>query len=94
MDLASFDLLENINHIKAAVAEKCPETTSSYFPRTNELGFIDFLLESMVDLTSSKTSSNALVNYPVQRIQEELVCLKSLLKNVITDAAEQKNKQE
>ncbi|XP_027157096.1 putative late blight resistance protein homolog R1A-3 [Coffea eugenioides] len=81
MDLESFhDFLKRIKLFKAIVAEKYPETSpSSEFPRTNELGFIDFLLKYMEDLTNPDAHSVALSNYPIHAIHEELVYLHSSL---------------
>ncbi|XP_071914276.1 putative late blight resistance protein homolog R1B-16 isoform X1 [Coffea arabica] len=67
MDLVSFDFLEGIKLVKAIVTEKGPETSSFNFPRNNELGFIDFLLENITDLLSPEAWSTALVNYPIQK---------------------------
>nr|XP_027060904.1 putative late blight resistance protein homolog R1A-3 [Coffea arabica] len=85
MDLESFhDFLKRIKLIKAIVAEIYPETSpSSKFPRTNELGFIDFLLKYIGDLTNPDARSVALSNYPIQAIQEELVYLRSFLGRIV-----------
>ncbi|XP_027065049.1 putative late blight resistance protein homolog R1A-3 isoform X1 [Coffea arabica] len=85
MDLESFhDFLKRIKLIKAIVAEKYPETSpSSKFPRTNELGFIDFLLKYMEDLTNPDAHSVALSNYPIHAIHEELVYLRSFLGRIV-----------
>ncbi|XP_027060909.1 putative late blight resistance protein homolog R1A-3 [Coffea arabica] len=85
MDLESFhDFLKRIKLIKAIVAEKYPETSpSSKFPRTNELGFIDFLLKYIGDLTNPDPHSVALSNYPIHAIHEELACLRSFLGRIV-----------
>ncbi|XP_027171387.1 putative late blight resistance protein homolog R1B-14 [Coffea eugenioides] len=84
MDLVSYqDFLERLKLIKAAVAETRPETSSSNFPRTNELGFIAFLQKYMMELTSSEAGSVALVNYPIQTIQEELIFLHPFLEKIV-----------
>ncbi|XP_027127624.1 putative late blight resistance protein homolog R1A-3 [Coffea arabica] len=83
MDLVSPDLLENINLIKLTVAGECPETSPFNFPRTNALGFIDFLLKYMTDLTSSEASLAALANHPVQTIQKDLGFLRSFLGKIV-----------
>ncbi|CDP11823.1 unnamed protein product [Coffea canephora] len=82
MDIVYVAFLERIKLIKATVAGKRLET-SSFFPRTNQLGFIDFLLENMVDLTSPEGGSNALVNHPVRPIHEELVSLRTFLGKIV-----------
>ncbi|XP_071904852.1 putative late blight resistance protein homolog R1B-16 [Coffea arabica] len=83
IDLESFhDFLKRIKLIKAIVAEKYPET-SSKFPRTNELGFIDFLLKYIGDLTNPDAHSVALSNYPIHAIHEELVYLRSFLGRIV-----------
>ncbi|XP_027063223.2 putative late blight resistance protein homolog R1A-3 [Coffea arabica] len=83
MHLVSSDLLENFKVIQATVAEEFPKRSSFKFPRTNELGFIDFLLKYMMDLTSPEASSVAFVSYPIQTIQEELVFLRSFLQKIV-----------
>ncbi|XP_027060899.1 putative late blight resistance protein homolog R1B-17 [Coffea arabica] len=85
MDLQSFHhFLKRIKLIKAIVAEKYPETSpSSKFPRTNELGFIDFLLKYMEDLTNPDAHSVALSNYPIHAIHEELVYLRFFLGRIV-----------
>ncbi|XP_027060906.2 putative late blight resistance protein homolog R1B-16 [Coffea arabica] len=85
MDLESFhDFLKRIKLIKAIVAEKYPETSpSSKFPRPNELGFIDFLLKYIGDLTNPDAHSVALSNYPIHAIHEELVYLRSFLGRIV-----------
>ncbi|XP_027060908.2 putative late blight resistance protein homolog R1A-3 [Coffea arabica] len=85
MDLESFqNFLKRIKLIKAIVAEKYPETSpSSKFPRTNELGFIDFLLKYIGDLTNPDAHSVALSNYRIHAIHEELVYLRSFLGRIV-----------
>ncbi|XP_027060907.1 putative late blight resistance protein homolog R1A-3 [Coffea arabica] len=85
MDLESFhDFLKRIKLIKAIVAEKYPETSpSSKFPRTNELGFIDFLLKYIRDLTNPDAHSVALSSYPIHAIHEELVYLRSFSGRIV-----------
>nr|XP_027060900.1 putative late blight resistance protein homolog R1A-3 [Coffea arabica] len=85
MDLESFhDFLKRIKLIKAIVAEKYPEISpSSKFPRTNELGFIDFLLKYIGDLANPDARSVALSNYPIHSIHEELVYLRSFLGRIV-----------
>ncbi|XP_027154893.1 putative late blight resistance protein homolog R1A-3, partial [Coffea eugenioides] len=83
MDLVCTELLGIIKLIDAKITEKCPESSSFNFPKTNGLGFVDSLLEKMMDVTSSEAGSIALIDHPIQKVQEELVCLRSLLrKNV------------
>ncbi|XP_027158486.1 putative late blight resistance protein homolog R1B-16 [Coffea eugenioides] len=82
MDIVCSELLEIIQLIDAVITEKCPESSSFNFPKTNGLGFVDSLLEKMMDVTSSEAGSIALIDHPIQKVQEELVCLRSLLREI------------
>nr|XP_027062486.1 putative late blight resistance protein homolog R1A-3 isoform X2 [Coffea arabica] len=83
MDIVCSELLEIIKLIDAVITEKCPESSSFNFPKTNGLGFVDSLLEKMMDVTSSEADSIALIDHPIQKVQEELVCLRSLLRKIV-----------
>nr|XP_027060837.1 putative late blight resistance protein homolog R1B-12 [Coffea arabica] len=83
MDIVCSELLEIIKLIDAVITEKCPESSSFNFPKTNGLGFVDSLLETMMDVTSSEAGSIALIDHPIEKVQEELVCLRSLLRKIV-----------
>ncbi|XP_027062228.1 putative late blight resistance protein homolog R1A-3 [Coffea arabica] len=83
MDLVCSELLEIIKLIDAVITEERPEPSSFNFPKTNGLGFVDSLLEKMMDVTSSEAGSIALIDHPIQEVQEELVCLRSLLWKIV-----------
>ncbi|XP_027060841.1 putative late blight resistance protein homolog R1A-3 [Coffea arabica] len=83
MDIVCSELLEIIKLIDAVITEKCPESSSFTFPTTNGLGFVDSLLEKMMDVTSSEAGSIALIDHPIQKVQEQLVCLRSLLWKIV-----------
>ncbi|XP_027172933.1 putative late blight resistance protein homolog R1A-3 [Coffea eugenioides] len=83
MDIVCSELLKIIKLIDAVITEKCPESSSFNFPKTNGLGFVDSLLEKMMDVTSSEAGSIALIDHPIQKVQEELVCLRSLLRKIV-----------
>ncbi|XP_027063926.2 putative late blight resistance protein homolog R1A-3 [Coffea arabica] len=83
MDIVCSELLEIIKLIDAVFTEKCPESSTFNFPKTNGLGFVDSLLEKMMDVTSSEAGSIALIDHPIQKVQEKLVCLRSLLRKIV-----------
>ncbi|XP_027063942.1 putative late blight resistance protein homolog R1A-3 [Coffea arabica] len=83
MDIVCSELLEIIKLIDAVITEKCPESSSFNFPKTNGLGFVDSLLEKMMDVKSPEAGSIALIDHPSQNVQEELVCLRSLLRKIV-----------
>ncbi|XP_027172078.1 putative late blight resistance protein homolog R1B-12 [Coffea eugenioides] len=83
MDIVCSELSEIIKLIDAVITEKCPESSSFNFPKTNGLGFVDSLLKKMMDVTSSEAGSIALIDHPIQKVQEELVCLRSLLRKIV-----------
>ncbi|XP_071904806.1 putative late blight resistance protein homolog R1A-3 [Coffea arabica] len=83
MDIVCSELSEIIKLINAVITEKCPESSSFTFPTTNGLGFVDSLLEKMMDVTSSEAGSIALIDHPIQKVQEVLVCLRSLLWKIV-----------
>ncbi|XP_027062226.1 putative late blight resistance protein homolog R1A-3 [Coffea arabica] len=83
MDLVCSELLGIIKLIDAKITEKCPESSSFNFPKTNGLGFVDSLLEKMMDVTSSEAGSIALIDHPIQKVLEELDCLRSLLRKIV-----------
>ncbi|CDP10799.1 unnamed protein product [Coffea canephora] len=83
MDIVCSELLKIIKLIDAVITEKCPESSSFNFPKTNGLGFVDSLLEKMMDVTSSEAGSIALIDHPIQKVLEELDCLRSLLRKIV-----------
>nr|XP_027062113.1 putative late blight resistance protein homolog R1A-3 [Coffea arabica] len=83
MELLSSDLLKKIQLIETTVAQRCPEPSLFDYPKTNGLGFIDFLLENLMELTSTEAGSITFMNHPIQAVQEELVCLRSLLGRIV-----------
>ncbi|KAL3497903.1 hypothetical protein ACH5RR_040635 [Cinchona calisaya] len=80
MDRVLFDLLESIKLIRAKVALKSPQGSTIFnFPKVDELGFIDFLLENLTELKSCEAGSVALAKHQIHTIQEELVFLRPFL---------------
>lgn len=91
-DLELFHLLKVLEVIKGEVTQIYPVTSpSSYrFPRTNELGSIDFLLENLVELACSEHDLVTLPKDQILTIQEDLIFLRSFLQNIL----EQRNQNE
>ncbi|KAL3537066.1 hypothetical protein ACH5RR_000432 [Cinchona calisaya] len=90
MDHMLFDLLERIKLIRAKFSEESSEGSKFNFPKVDELGFIDFLLENLTEFTSWEAGPIALAKRQIQTIQEELVFLRSFLGKIV----ELRNEQE
>ncbi|KAL3499068.1 hypothetical protein ACH5RR_041800 [Cinchona calisaya] len=73
------DFLEKIKLIKAEVRNKYPATSTPNFPKANQLGFIDFLLENLKELANCKVNSITLVEDQIQVFEKDLVFLRSFL---------------
>ncbi|XP_027079149.1 putative late blight resistance protein homolog R1B-16 [Coffea arabica] len=84
-DLALSHLLEVLKLIIAEVGHiySAPSSSSLTFPRTNELGSLDSLLETLKELASSTAASIAFPNDQIRTILEDLVFLRSFLGNVV-----------
>ncbi|XP_027077008.1 putative late blight resistance protein homolog R1A-3 [Coffea arabica] len=83
-DLALSHLLEVLKLIIAELVCIYPLPSSSLsFPKTNELGSLDFLLESLKELASSTTDSIAFPNNSICTILEDLVFLRAFLGNIV-----------
>ncbi|KAL3502907.1 hypothetical protein ACH5RR_037356 [Cinchona calisaya] len=83
MGLVLSDLLERIKLIRAKFAEKSPEGSTFTFPKVDELGFIDFLLENLMELACCEAGSVTLAKHQIQTIQEELVFLRSFMGKIV-----------
>nr|XP_027073934.1 putative late blight resistance protein homolog R1A-3 [Coffea arabica]XP_027073935.1 putative late blight resistance protein homolog R1A-3 [Coffea arabica]XP_027073936.1 putative late blight resistance protein homolog R1A-3 [Coffea arabica]XP_027073937.1 putative late blight resistance protein homolog R1A-3 [Coffea arabica]XP_027073939.1 putative late blight resistance protein homolog R1A-3 [Coffea arabica] len=84
-DLALSNLLQELQLIIAEAAHVYPLTSSSSlsFPRTKELGSLDFLLETLEELVSSTADSIAFPNDQIRTILEDLVFLRFVLGNIV-----------
>ncbi|XP_071915566.1 putative late blight resistance protein homolog R1B-13 [Coffea arabica] len=83
-DLMLSHLLEVFKLIIVEVGHIYPLPSSSLsFPRTNELGCLDFLLEALKELASSTADSIDFPNDQICTILEDLVFLRSFLGNVV-----------
>ncbi|XP_071912915.1 putative late blight resistance protein homolog R1A-3 isoform X1 [Coffea arabica] len=86
IDPALSDLLEVLKLIIAKSAHVYPETSSSSplsFPKTNELGSLDRLLEALKELLSSTADSIAFPNDQINTILKDLLFLRSFLGNIV-----------
>ncbi|XP_027177728.1 putative late blight resistance protein homolog R1B-17 [Coffea eugenioides] len=83
-DLALLCLLKDLRFVMEEVAQTYPPTSSSLsFPRTNELGSIDFFLENLKELATSEAGSIAFPKDQIQRVQEDLIFLRSFLWKIV-----------
>ncbi|KAL3498973.1 hypothetical protein ACH5RR_041705 [Cinchona calisaya] len=73
------DFLEKIKLIKVEVRNKYSVPSTPNFPKTNQLGFIDFLLENLKELTNCKINSVILEEDQIQVFEKDLVFLRSFL---------------
>ncbi|KAL3530244.1 hypothetical protein ACH5RR_009566 [Cinchona calisaya] len=76
MDFALGNLLEKIKLLMVI-------TSTFIFPRTDVLGFMDFLLENLKELPTCKVDSIALAKDQIQAVQEDLVALRTFLENIL-----------
>ncbi|XP_027177981.1 putative late blight resistance protein homolog R1B-17 [Coffea eugenioides] len=83
-DLALSHLLEVLKLIIAEVGHIYPLPSSSLsFPKTNELGSLDFLLDTLKELAGSTADSIAFPNNQMRTILEDLVFLRAFLGNIV-----------
>ncbi|XP_027082224.1 putative late blight resistance protein homolog R1A-3 isoform X1 [Coffea arabica] len=71
-DLALLNFVGKIKLVKVV-------TSTFIFPRNNELGFMDFLLENLKELPSCEVGSIAFAKDQIQTIREDLASLRSLM---------------
>ncbi|KAL3518713.1 hypothetical protein ACH5RR_021302 [Cinchona calisaya] len=84
IDVKLFCLLEKIKLIKTEVEEKHP-VTLRVFPVTNELGFIDLLLENLKELASCKVNSISFAEDRVGATDNYRLFLESYLKKTVVN---------
>ncbi|XP_027178017.1 putative late blight resistance protein homolog R1A-3 [Coffea eugenioides] len=82
-DLAISRLVKDLQFVMQEVAQTHPPSSSSLrFPRTNELGSIDFFLENLQEIATSEAGSIASPKDQIQIIQEDLLFLRSFLQKI------------
>ena len=82
-DLAISRLVKELQFVMQEVAQTHPPSSSSLrFPRTNELGSIDFFLENLQEIATSEAGSIASPKDQIQIIQEDLLFLRSFLQKI------------
>nr|XP_027097893.1 putative late blight resistance protein homolog R1A-3 [Coffea arabica]XP_027097895.1 putative late blight resistance protein homolog R1A-3 [Coffea arabica] len=82
IDLVASHMLELLKLIIPEIEQICPQqppSSSISFPRTNELGSIDFLLETLEELESSTANSIAFPNNQIHTVREDLDFLRPFL---------------
>ncbi|XP_071914761.1 putative late blight resistance protein homolog R1A-3 [Coffea arabica] len=91
-DLALIDLLKELQFVRESFSKMFPLPSSSSlsFPRTNELGFVEFLLENLKELTRSRANSIAFPIHKILAVQEDFLSLRSCLEKI----AEQRNQNQ
>lgn len=90
-DLLLFDLLKVIEYIKSRAAQEYLLTSSSSFPTTNELGFLDSLLEKLEQLSKCEADPAAFPKDLIKIFLENLLFLRSFL-NIIVHQRNQNTK--
>ncbi|XP_027177906.1 putative late blight resistance protein homolog R1A-10 [Coffea eugenioides] len=88
-DLALFHLLKVLKFVRAEVTDPVTSVSGFGFPRTNELGSMDFLLENLKELESCNEADDSIA-FPKDQIRtvlEDLVFLRSFLVKI----ADQRN---
>lgn len=82
-------LLDTVKIIKAKLGQMSQQFPKSIFPRTNELGFIDFLYRNIKELLKNDPESIAPVKHHIKKVQLHLKSLKSFFMKVENSGAEQ-----
>ncbi|CAI9105460.1 OLC1v1004388C1 [Oldenlandia corymbosa var. corymbosa] len=82
-DLGLRNLLEGINTVLAKSGRKDPEEPTMFnFPRTNQLGYVDFVLEKLIEISISDVAEPTAKSC-LQTIEEELSFLRSFLEVIV-----------
>nr|XP_027086675.1 putative late blight resistance protein homolog R1A-3 [Coffea arabica] len=94
-DLALFHLLQVLKFIKAEVMDPITSISGFDFPRTNELGSMDILLENLKELQSCNEADDSIA-FPydqIHRVLEDLVFLRSFLGKIVDQCNQNKKLQ-
>ncbi|KAL3500920.1 hypothetical protein ACH5RR_040013 [Cinchona calisaya] len=83
MVLSFSDLQDKMKLTKAEIREICPQIPRSDVPKTDGLGFIDFLLRNLMEILKRDPDSIALVKHRIEDIRLDLEFLRSFLGDVI-----------
>ncbi|CAI9113587.1 OLC1v1014216C1 [Oldenlandia corymbosa var. corymbosa] len=70
------DFTETISSIRTKVGGADPQLPTFNFPTTNQLGFVDFVTQKLIELTSGKSQH-------VQTIHDELVSIRPFLGDIV-----------
>ncbi|CAI9113460.1 OLC1v1014066C2 [Oldenlandia corymbosa var. corymbosa] len=83
VDLGCFhDLLKTFKTILLQLGEEDQPVPDFNFPKTNQLGYVDFVLEKLVDLRSSEAEPIPNSNH-VQTLHQELLFLRFVLGDIV-----------
>ncbi|KAL3534440.1 hypothetical protein ACH5RR_002901 [Cinchona calisaya] len=82
MILSFLDLVVKMDVIKAKLKDMCPKIPVFNVPMTNELGFMDLLLQNLLELLKYNHSSIAPIKHRVDGLQSQLEFLKCFLKDI------------
>nr|XP_027088753.1 putative late blight resistance protein homolog R1B-16 [Coffea arabica] len=94
-DLALFHLVQVLKFIKAEVIDLITSISGFDFPRTNELGSMDILLENLKELQSCNEADDSIA-FPydqIHRVLEDLVFLRSFLGKIVDQCNQNKKLQ-
>ncbi|CAI9105453.1 OLC1v1004380C1 [Oldenlandia corymbosa var. corymbosa] len=86
------ELLQKIYIVLAKVGEGDPELQMCNFPKTNQLGFVDFVLDKLIEVKSCRTESISKIQ-DVQTIHDGLVAFRSFLEDIRPLCYQQKELQ-
>ncbi|CAI9109960.1 OLC1v1009908C1 [Oldenlandia corymbosa var. corymbosa] len=77
LDFGLSDLLESIKFIRTEAGKEVSPTSVVNFPKTDGLGFLDFLLENLMEVSGGQAEPD--VKFYAQTLQEELMFFRSSL---------------
>lgn len=82
-ELEFSDWMKHVEVFKRDVGMKYPETSRYKFPRTNELGFIDGLLEDLKQFMIRDDNRGLIMDHRHHQVLEHLVFLRDFLRKIV-----------
>ncbi|KAL3503014.1 hypothetical protein ACH5RR_037464 [Cinchona calisaya] len=83
MDSILLDLLERIKLIREKFGEQSTKGSTLNFPKVDELGFIDFLIQNLAELRAREDGSIVHAKHQIHTIQEQFVSLRPFLGKIV-----------
>ncbi|KAI5678582.1 hypothetical protein M9H77_09532 [Catharanthus roseus] len=87
MNLMYSNLLEIVNHLKDKIRQiylRVPKPSTSDFPRTPKLSFLNFFIQNLEQLLNHRADSIAYVKDEIDAVKTELACLSSFIGDTTT----------